>query len=233
MATKKSSKAADARAKAIFDAHFEFHARYGGDEAPKNSAAEAKRIATSLRKAVELMGPMLEPKELAALSAAAGIMAELGRDLDTVCETARRHKTQRAADDLANYNSRVDQAAQERWGDNESAMLDEARELALFVDQGTTLDVAVWLGTQHPGAEAPIYPDRMIGTHRQSLDAALHAKPLKTLAVRRLAGEYILILRDAMRRKRAFQNMWYLGLDDFEAWRAWRKEISKKIVPAR
>jgi hypothetical protein len=47
------------RAQAIFDRHYEFHARYGGDEHPKKSAAEAKRVSTSLRKALAQFSPLL------------------------------------------------------------------------------------------------------------------------------------------------------------------------------
>lgn len=218
------------RAQAIFDRYYEFHARYGGDEHPKKSAAEAKRVSTSLRKALSQFSALLEPEQLQALQSAANVMAGLGSDLDVVCRLARSHRIATIAKDLTDWEALTDAVAQERWADDE-AMIAEARDLVAFVDDRSALDVEEWILSRNPGCKYAHFPDRVSG--RRHLDSVLKANPLVVLDVRRHAADYVQGLRDAQRRQRRFQDMYYVGLDDFEAWRAWRIAIAASIVPSR
>jgi len=219
------------RAQAIFDRHYEFHARYGGDEHPKKSAAEAKRISTSLRKALSQFSALLEPEQLKALESASNIMAGLGSDLDVVCRLARNHRTATLAKDLSDWESLTDAVAQERWGGNDEAMIAEARDLVAFVDDRNALEVEEWILSRNPGCKYAHFPDRVSG--RRYLGSVLKTTPIVVLDVRRHAADYVHDLRDAQRRQRRFQDMYYVGLDDFEAWRAWRMAIAASIVPSR
>lgn len=219
------------RAQAIFDRHYEFHARYGGDEHPKKSAAEAKRVSTSLRKALAQFSALLEPEQLQALQSASNVMAGLGSDLDVVCKLARSHRTATMAKDLADWEARTDAVAQERWAGDDEAMIAEARDLVAFVDDRGALDVEEWILSRNPGCKYAHFPDRVSG--RTYLGSVLKANPLVVRDVRRYAADYVHGLRDAQRRQRRFQDMYYVGLDDFEAWRAWRMAIAASIVPSR
>lgn len=230
-----ASRKEPSRAQALFDAHYEFHARYHGDENAKKAAAEARRVATSLGKSITQFTALLDPKQLQALQDASTVMRGLAADLDVVCKLANAHKADTARKRLQEWQALCDQVAAERWAGDDAAMLVEARELSDFWDQADALEVDEWIKSRQPGARYAQFPDRDSGEGERAkeLSRLLSSKPLDTLAVRRHAAFYLHALRDAMRRSRRYNELYYVGLDDFEAWRAWRKEIAGKIMPAR
>lgn len=234
MTNPNSIKSRNSRAQVLFDKHYEWHSRYSGDENPKNAAAHAKRVSTGLKKAIAEFAALLEPKQLQALQDASGVMAALGADLDVVCKMARANNEAQAAKDLLERNALADEVAAERWRGDDQLMLLEAKDLAAFVDQARALDVDEWIATRHPGAKYAQFPMEVAGRARLvDVISRDKGKVPDMLLVRRRAAEYVHMLRlQGASSTRRYQDMWYVGLDDYESWRAWRKEISSAVVPA-
>lgn len=219
----------------LFDRHYERSARYDGDEAPKKAAAHAKRVASSLRNALTEFGALLEDKDVGALQAAASVMAGLGSDLDTVSKLARDHKVAHEKLRHEERTGHADRVADAAWGADEARMLADAKELAAFVDQTHVLEVETW-GLARPKCQGFRYfhmPDTPPG--RRLLDMLQGQPQSDIFAIRRRAAEYLHALKaqgtGSMRRH--FQELWYVGLDDFEEWRAWRRELAAAISGAR
>lgn len=218
----------DDRAQVLFNEHYASRARYEGDAEPKKDAASAKRVATGLRKAVAEFSKLLTPEQQKALADAAAVMRALGADLDKAGALALASHVAQAESDLRSRHAAADATAQGRWADDDEAMIAEARDLAAFVDQ--TLG-SEWI-LKHRGSAYAHFPDDMPAGRR--LVDALRGKTgqLNQLGLRRRAAEYLAGLRDGRRRtSRRYKDIWYVGLDDYEAWRAWRKEVLGAITP--
>ena len=242
-----SKPAAVSRAKAIFDKHFEWGARFKGDAEPKQAAATAKRTATSLKSALKSFGELLTPEQLASLRNAAQAMQDLAHDLDTATALAKRHKVQHDAHELRLCNEQADATALDRWGTDDAAMLAEANDLAFFLDNWRELEVEEWvLSRVPPGLKYAQREDLraggrlldMLHRHRQQTEMpttsvlavnATTAAPI--LAIRRRAAEYVAGLGRACKSPRTYQYLYYVGLDDYEAWRVWRNAVRASIMP--
>lgn len=222
------------RAAALFDEHYESAARYHGDEQPKKDAAAARRVATGLRNTLKSFERLLSTQQKQAMLDAASTMASLAIDLDEACRLARRRLADQTAADIARRTSLADAGAAERWVGDDDAMLVEVRELAAFVDQAQALDVGAWLKQRHPGCELEHFPTSELPPGRRLIDMLSQREGGAEflLQLRRRGAEYVAVLRDAERRPgRMYRGMWYVGLDDFEAWRSWRQEVLAAIVP--
>lgn len=242
-----TSKAAASRAKAIFDKHFEWDARFNADAGPKKAAATAKRTATSLNSALKSFGELLLPEQLAALRHAARVMQDLALDLDTATVLAKQHKVQHDANELRLRHEQADVTALKRWGTDDAAMLAEAHELACFLDNWRELEVEEWvLSRVPPGLKYAQREDLRAGgrlldmLHRRREPAAKPTTSAFTanataatsvLAIRRRAAEYVASLSRACKSPRTYKDMYYVGLDDYEAWRAWRNAVRTSIMP--
>lgn len=224
------------RARALFEQHYQFRAQYEGDADAKKDAAGAKRVATGLRNAVRDFGRLLTEQQQAVMREAAAVMEALGADLDTACGLARVCQTERTAADLAARHAAADAVANQRWVDNE-AMRSEVADLAAFVDQAFATESEQWVVAQHPGCARASFPDdmppggRLIDMLKRPAEGGAAAA---TLTLRRRAAEYLAALRTAERRaSRRYGDTWYVGADDYEAWRTWRQQVLAAIRPAK
>lgn len=242
-----SKKTTVSRAKAIFDKHFEWDARFNGDVEPKKAAATAKRTATSLNSALKSYGELLAPKQLESLRDAAQAMLDLAHDLDTATVLARRHKVQHDVHELRLRNEQADATALQRWGTDDAAMLAEANDLAFFLDNWRELEVEEWvLSRVPPGLKYAHHENWQAGgrllnmLHRDrrqetmpttSVLAADNSTVAALLAIRRRAAEYVASLSRASKSPRTYKDLYYVGLDDYEAWRVWRSAVRTSIMP--
>ena len=233
---------APSRATALFDERYEWSARWDGDIQPKKDAAAAKRTATSLRTAVKTFETLLSSEQLAAMLSAAAAMTELGTDLDQVCRMANKRKTEFAAEEDAKRKGAADSLAAARWADDEAAMFDEAASLANFFDAWQGLGVEAWiLSRQRPGLKYANLPNdlpaggRLLDMLARFKETKRKESPLATdaaaLAIRRRAAEYLKALRTVDSTSRFYKDMYYVGADDYEAWRAWTAGIRAAVVP--
>ena len=246
--------AAVSRAKAIFDKHFEWDARFNGDVEPMKAAATAKRTATSLNSALKSFGDLLAPEQLVSLRNAAQAMQDLASDLDTATVLAKRHKVEHDAHELRLRNRQADATAMDRWGTDDAAMLAEAHELAFFLDNWRELEVEEWvLSRVPPGLKYAQREDLRAGgrlldmLHRRREQAAKPTTSVLTatattaasmLAIRRRAAgggrraaEYVASLARACKSPRTYKDLYYVGLDDYDAWRVWRSAVRTSIMP--
>ena len=51
------------------------------------------------------------------------------------------------------------------------------------------------------------------------------------LAIRRRAAEYVASLARACKSPRTYKDLYYVGLDDYDAWRVWRSAVRTSIMP--
>jgi hypothetical protein len=220
-----------ARAQALFERHYEGRARFVADEEPKRAASGARRAATALAIAETEFDAILDAKQT--LRAAVGIMRSLGEDLDGACALARQRKLANDREALAERQAAADRVAVARWAEDDATMLAEAEALADFIDHGDALDVQQWIRERHVSVDCACFPDEVAGRERLAGVFVDHGKGrASALDVRRRAAEYIQAL-SSLRTPRQHKDMWYVGLDDFEAWRDWRRAIADAITPPR
>lgn len=215
------------RAKALFDSHYAWSARRSGADEPKKAAAGAKRLATGLSTAVTDFGGLLEAGDLQALREAAAAMRRLAVDLDGAAKLADKAKRAHEADYERERRERADATAAVRWTDDD-AMLDEARALADFFDAWHARDVPAWLrGRLAPHLTIMALPDLEVGGRLLDMLARAGSPPAAAAlpAIRRRAAEYLRGLERASSSERSYKEIHYVGLDDFDAWRTWRRQL--------
>jgi len=227
----KGRHAAADRAKALYEEHYARRARYDGDAEPKKHASSAKRVATGLNKASSEFSALLTPEQRKVLAEAAAVMRALATDLDTASTLALASHTAQLQSDLNARHAAADATAQSRWGDDDAAMLAEARDLAAFIDMPQANESDQWIAKGRACAYAH-FPDDM-PTGRRLVDALRNGHDGERLVLlRRRAAEYVAgLIAWQQRTPRRYRDTWYVGLDDFEAWRAWRKEMLGAIKP--
>jgi len=226
---------AKSRAQTLFETLYRDRATWDGEAEPKKHTAAARRMATSLEGTVRDFERLLSPDEADTLHKAAEILRSLGGDLQQVCQLARGAKLARERKDLQDRNAAADAVAGQRWPDDE-AMLSEAADLATFIDQHDASMARTWVQGRHSGCRYIHFPDGMPTGRRliDMLNPDMNAHQPDRVALRRRAAEYVVGLQDGQREApRQHKDIWAVGTDDYEAWRAWRAEIKAAITPAK
>lgn len=228
----KSNRAATDRARALFDEHYAYRARYAGDAETRKDAASAKRVATGLSKASNEFSRLLTADQQQVLGQAASIMRALATDLDKASAIARAVMVEQAETDLRARHAAADRIAHARWAGDDAAMLAEARDLADFIDRSHATESDQWI-FKHRQCAFAHFPDDM-PPGRRLIDALANGhEGERMVLLRRRTAEYVGGLTAWQQRMtRRYTDTWYVGLDDFEAWRSWRKAILGAITPA-
>lgn len=217
-------------AERLFADHFQFMARYEGDQHTKKLATQAKSAATNIRRIKREFGSVLDPKEVAAIDAAARAMDELGAKATQASVLARRALEQQKADDERRRIEVADHVALKRWGPHSpdeaepvksSPFIDEVRDLIAFVDQGMlgagSEEIMRLTGRRYLDFDIV----GGVGWLGKVLEAFCQKPtPANFLALRRRAAEYI----DGLGRG---PSMHRVGLAEFERWREGRLEITR------
>jgi hypothetical protein len=218
-----ATKAKSNRVQSLFHEQYESSARYQGDEVAKKDAANAKRVATSLSKAVSSFGRLLSADKLQTLREAAAVMDSLGADISAVTKLAVRCKADHDAQALRKRHDTADQRAAQRWADDQ-AMLLEAKDLADFFDRWHPLKIDISVKARY-GAHLTFMSLGQPQEGGRLLDMldrynTGRASPEGFVAIRRRAAEYLDVLVKASQGARTYKDMHYVGMDDYEAWRA-------------
>lgn len=205
------------RAKQSLIDKWEWEARWRGEGAIKQQAAQAKRVATALKKSCDSFLHLDAEQQLSFRAAADG-MRRLAADLDQLaiwakayfkfCETAR---AQERAAQLAAF-------AQERWGDDHLALaLEKSLLLELRSNEGREA-FGRWM--QYCGHFSDLDPMR-ICTPFESIPSLANDPSRDAVAA------FLLESRDSMRtRARSGYGYGHSCFADYEAYLAYRKGVS-------
>ena len=220
------SRSGSERASVLFEEKYRPHAEWHGDERARKDAASARRVATGVVSAASQFKDLLPPQETETLRQAALILRALSKDLDKVAVLSEASLRAREARDLKQRHASADELAAKRW-QTDAAMLTEAPDLAAFVDQFEDSGAKSWTLSRHRGCVYAYGPDESMSSGRRLVDL-LNPKGNceSVLEVRRRAAEYVLHLQSNARRvTRQYDEMWYVGLDDYEEWRVRHTQI--------
>jgi len=225
------SRRTSSRVDALFEEKYRVHAEWEGDERSKRDAASARRMATGAIHALQKFDRLLPTDDVEVLQRAVSILDTLADDLDKVGVMSRTAKTKRERHDWLERTDKADKAAAARWA-SDDAMRAEAIDLAAFVDQRHQLATKAWLLSIHPECQLVDYPDHMPQGMRLIDLLNRQSSPTEVVNLRRRSAEYVLALEAGQRcTPRRYKDMWHVGLDDYEAWRAWRSRIHATITP--
>ena len=217
-------------ARALYDDRYRHQADREGDKRPKKDAASVRSLATSTVSAAHTFERLLPKEDAETLQRAAGILRMVASDLDILASISKAAKLDRERRELEARHARADQAANARWTSDE-AMRMEAVDLAAFVDVPFKFQSLSWVHSIHPRYRSVRFPNAD-GPGRR-LTEMLNPRSGRTdpSNLRREAAEYLLRLQAASRNTVSDnKESWQVGLDDYEAWREWRKQSQAVVV---
>lgn len=136
------------------------------------------------------------------------------------------------------FIDRQDALALERWGSDDTAMLTESKELIEFLDDGNRDIVTEWVKNYkqlpndcHVGS--PVFSNTTAQLQQ------LFSRPASQLNILMIKRETAEVLSCFLDRRSSFIDRWDGGLShytpgasDYEAWRAWCKQVHTSITPA-
>lgn len=214
----------------------------------KNDAALAKRLATQLTQTVSRFEYTVKPEQRLALQAAANVMKAMATELAQVVVWSKAYKVHCDQVALAEKTEEQDAAAVKRWGGDSASMLTEAKELIDFLgkgkDQGSHELIQEWAKCyrQLPkkcSVKAPLgsYYDLTSQLEGVLSKPSNQLSQSDVLKIKRLTAELLrcFFLSDkngSLSESFSGNVFYYLGADDYEAWRAWRKSVHAAIAPA-
>ncbi|BEP35317.1 hypothetical protein GmRootV59_22880 [Variovorax sp. V59] len=113
---------------------WEWDARFHGDKNIKNQASNAKRTATSMRKACEQFSNVVRPEHELAVKAAASALRSMAAELELLAAWAKDYHAFCTAERKKEEAAELEALAQERWGHDDAAL---KFECDLFAELGT------------------------------------------------------------------------------------------------
>ncbi len=214
--------------------HYRYALLHDLEARVKNDSATAQRTATHLQTALDSFGSGISDEQQLALRAALSTMRTLAADLADLKPWTRAWKKHREEEITHEREARLDAAALKRWGNDDVAMLEEARDLAAFFAPGVEGEEVERHISQHRGTQR-VYREMGSRVPLERLNAALKTPGASPAQVRRAvigvleelkasAGHVSTHWRDGA--------TWFVGGNDYERWREARAQARKLAAGA-